>query len=64
MNGYLGPEKTEKSLKMDYLFKEARRNIDGIIQNCINYILPERKIGKEEGWTQSQRGSVHSIHII
>jgi len=32
----LYPEKMEKLLKVDYWFKEARRKINGIIQNCIN----------------------------
>jgi len=48
--GHLGREKTEKLLKMDYWFKEARQKIESIIQNCINCILAEGKTGKREGW--------------
>jgi len=47
---HLGPEKTEKLLKMDYWFKIARQKIESIMQNCINCILAERKMEKGEGW--------------
>jgi len=61
--GYIRPKKTEKLLKIDYWFKGARQ-IDGIIQNCINCILAERKTEKEEDWLYPKRKrSFDTYHI-
>lgn len=49
-NGHFAAAKTEKLLKRDYWFPAIKSKTEKIIANCVECILAERKLGKQDGF--------------
>nr|XP_046491899.1 uncharacterized protein LOC124223711 [Neodiprion pinetum] len=48
--GHFGVTKTEAFVKQDFWFKGLREKVEHVIANCLDCILAERKMGKQEGY--------------
>ncbi|XP_033318399.1 uncharacterized protein K02A2.6-like [Bombus bifarius] len=48
--GHFGVTKTEAIVKKDFWFKGLREKVEHVVSNCLDCILAERKLGKQEGY--------------
>lgn len=48
--GHFGVIKTEAIIKKDYWFRDMRSKVEKVVRNCVQCILAERKVGKQEGF--------------
>lgn len=48
--GHFAADKTETLLKREYHFNNMRPKTEKFIQNCLDCILANKRLGKQEGW--------------
>lgn len=64
--GHFAVAKTEAILNKEYWLPELRKKIEKIVRNCVDYIMADRKEGRQEGYlnaTAKRTTPLNTYHI-